>query len=141
MDLGSDYATGRGVSQDYAKAVYWYKKAAAQGISAGETALGSLYANRHGVLKNYVKAVYWYRRAAAQGYIYAESNLGLAYLQGLGVPQDDTSALKWLILAKAGGLAAAAQALHILERVAAPAQVAQAQTLAKQWWARHHGTK
>ena len=73
--LGYDYYHGYGVPQSYAKATYWWKKAAVQGYSISEYNLGIMYAHGQGVLQNYVKAVYWHKNAAAQGYAPAENNL------------------------------------------------------------------
>ena len=45
-DLGVMYANGQGVPQDYAQAVAWYRKAADQGNAAAQTNLGVMYARR-----------------------------------------------------------------------------------------------
>ena len=41
--LGWIYDVGKGVPEDSAKAVYWYRKAANQGYTASQTHLGSMY--------------------------------------------------------------------------------------------------
>ena len=48
-NLGSMYATGRGVPQDEAEAVRWYRLAAEQGLAVGQSNLGSMYAEGRGV--------------------------------------------------------------------------------------------
>ena len=65
--LGVMYANGRGVPQDYAEAVKWYRKAAEQGDFASQFNLGNLYSNGRGVPQDYVLAHMWFNLAAAQG--------------------------------------------------------------------------
>lgn len=66
--MGSFYAHGTLiVPQSNVKAIYWYRKAAAQGYPPAETKLGGIYENGRGVPRNYATAAYWYHKAAAQG--------------------------------------------------------------------------
>ena len=65
--------------RSYAKANYWYKKAAEQGDADAENNLGNAYSNGQGVPKSYTKANYWFTKAAEQGEADAENNLGNAY--------------------------------------------------------------
>src|SRR5215831_9235476 len=44
-NVGSMYAQGWGVAQDYAEAVRWYRKAAEQGNTRARTILGMMYAD------------------------------------------------------------------------------------------------
>ena len=44
-NLGIMYAYGRGIPQDYAEALKWYRKAAEQGDARAQTNLGVMYAN------------------------------------------------------------------------------------------------
>ena len=48
--LGYCYDVGKGVTQDYAQAVYWYQKAAEQGNVAALKNLGLCYEYGKGVL-------------------------------------------------------------------------------------------
>jgi TPR repeat protein len=64
--LGDFYRRGEGVSQDYAEAVNWYRKAAAQGIAAAQNNLGVCYEKGLGVPKNQAEADKWFRKAAEQ---------------------------------------------------------------------------
>jgi uncharacterized caspase-like protein len=61
------YENGRGVNQDYAEALKWYRKAADQGYADGQYALGFMYENGRGVTQDYAEALKWYRKAADQG--------------------------------------------------------------------------
>jgi TPR repeat protein len=83
------------VSQDYAKAVHWYSKAAAQGDADGQCAIGLLYATNRGVPGDYGKAAYWFRKAALQGSTQCQFNLATMYEEGRGVKQDGASAAYW----------------------------------------------
>ena len=61
------YAAGRGVSQDAAEAVTWFRRAAEQGHAGAQFTLGVMYAAGEGVPEDDVEAVAWFRRAAEQG--------------------------------------------------------------------------
>ena len=59
------YDRGWGVTQDYAEAVTWYRKAANQGHAAAQNNLGLLYEDGRGVPQDYVQAHMWFNLAAA----------------------------------------------------------------------------
>ena len=69
------YDNGRGVKQDYIKAVEWYQRAAEQGVADAQYNLGVMYYNGQGVKQDYIKAVEWYQKAAEQGHAEAQFNL------------------------------------------------------------------
>ncbi len=94
-NLGDCYYYGRGVQQDYTKAVEWFQKAANQGNSYAQCNLGFCYENGHGVQQDYKQAVEWYQKAAEQGQVNAQNNLGNCYYYGRGVQQDYTKAVEW----------------------------------------------
>ena len=97
------YHDGKGVTQDYAEAAKWYRKAADQGIAEAQQNLGVMYENGQGVPQNPAEAVKRYRRAAEQGNATAQYNLGVNYENGQGVPKDDAEAAKWYRLAAGAG--------------------------------------
>ena len=66
--LGFMYETGRGVPQNYKKALTWYRKAAEQGDAPAQYYLGNMYAHGQGVPQDDKEAATWYRKAAEQGY-------------------------------------------------------------------------
>ena len=66
--LGARYDEGRGVPQDYAKAMEWYTKAAAQGFAVAQYNLGLMYAKGNGVPQDYVQAHKWADLAASKGH-------------------------------------------------------------------------
>ena len=65
--LGSMYALGTGVPQDYKEALKWYRLAAEQGDASAQSSLGFTYRAGNSVLQNYVMAHMWYNIAAANG--------------------------------------------------------------------------
>ena len=136
-NLGVMYDNGQGVPQDYAAAVSWYRKAADQGDADAQYNLGVMYDNGQGVPQDYAAAVSWYRKAADQGYADAQYNLGVMYDNGQGVPQDYVQAHMWFNLAAATSRKRGRdKAVKNRDRVAAkmtPAQIAEAQKLAREW--------
>ena len=90
--------------------------------------------------QDYALAVQWYRKAADQGNADAQFNLGVMYANGQGVLQDYVTAHKWFNLAVSGLSASETTqrnaAVTYRDRVAArmtPAQIAEAQRLAREW--------
>ena len=73
--LGFMYDEGRGVSQNYAEAVKWYRLAAEAGDASAQNNLGVMYADGKGVSQDYAEAVKWFRRAAEQGNATAQETL------------------------------------------------------------------
>jgi len=91
-NLGNMYYHGRGVPQDYAEALGWYRKAADQGDAKAENSIALLYYQGQGVPQDYAEALRWYRKAVDQGYPPGQYNLGNMYYYGRGVPQDRAEA-------------------------------------------------
>ena len=108
-NLGVRYANGRGVPQNDAEAVKWYRLAAEQGDARAQNNLGAMYANGEGVPQNDAEAVKWFRLAAEQGDARAQNNLGVRYANGRGVPQNDARAYLWFSMAAAQGLEGATE--------------------------------
>jgi len=140
FNLGLMYANGQGVPQDYAEAVKWYQKAAQQGYAEAQSNIGFMYDQGRGVPQDYAEAVKWYRRSAEQGHATAQKNLGVMYYYGQGVPQDYIPAHMWFNLASwrfpASNRKDREDAETMRDLVASkmtPAQVAEAQRLAREW--------
>jgi len=93
--LGGMYAFGRGVPQNEAEAVRWFRAAAEQGDAGAQFFLGVMYEDGRGVLRNEAEAVRWYRAAAEQGNAAAQYNLGVMYAFGRGVAKNDAEAVRW----------------------------------------------
>lgn len=94
-EMGSIYARGQVVKQNYAEAARWYRSAADQGHAGAQAALGELYEAGQGVAGDEVAAAEWYRRAAEQGNVSGQYSLAVLYVMGRGVPRDITEAAKW----------------------------------------------
>jgi TPR repeat protein len=110
---------------------------AEQGNAVAQTALGDRYDEGQGVLQDYVEAVKWYRKAAEQGNADAQDALARMYVQGQGVPKDLVQAHMWFNLAASRfsgeGLNIDAAARDSLAAEMTPAQIEQAQRLAREW--------
>ena len=83
--------------------------------------------------RDYATAVRLVRPLAEQGDANAQYNLGVFYDNGLGVPQDKVRAYMWLNLSAAQGRDGAAAFRDLMARRMTPAQIAEAQKLAREW--------
>ena len=66
-NLGTMYAKGEGVIQDYQTAAKWFRLAAEQGYAAAQFNLGGMYHQGEGVPTNYVYAYMWFNVSASLG--------------------------------------------------------------------------
>ena len=64
--LGIMYANGKGVAENDAEAVKWYRLAAGQGNARAQTLLGDKYANGEGAPARKIDAYFWWNLAAAR---------------------------------------------------------------------------
>lgn len=82
--------------QDYAKALYWYGKAAESGDASAKFQYACcLYYGGYGV-KDYEGAANIFRKLANEGYASAAYNLGCMYYNGQGVERDrETAKALW----------------------------------------------
>lgn len=101
--IGYQYETGDGVSQDYKLAAQWYLKAAQAGESQSMKNIGNFYEDGKGVAQDWVSAANWYKKAAERGNADGEYELGEAYQFGTGVPMSRQNALHWYQLAMQHG--------------------------------------
>jgi TPR repeat protein len=132
-NLGVLYRKGRGVPQDDVQARKWYAKAAAQGQAKAQFNLGTLYFNGEGGSKDYQQALRWFRLAADQGEALAQTKIAIMYDDGQGVPHDRVQAYKWYSLAATNGDKPAPILRDLLAKQMTPAQIAEAQKLAREW--------
>ena len=82
---------------------------------------------------DYATALRLWRPLADRGDADAQFNLGIAYNNGDGVPKDYARAYMWFSLAAAAGDPTAAEYRDTVERSMSPAQIAEAQKLARAW--------
>ena len=69
--LGMSYVNppvGSGMSQDFAKAMGYLKRAADKGYPIAQYAIGEMYRNGYGVRRSRLKANKWYNKAERQGF-------------------------------------------------------------------------
>ncbi len=90
---------------------------------------------------DYATAFEKWRPLAEQGDADAQYGLGVMYAEGLGVPQDFVQAHMWFNLAGAGGYEPAPELRAIMAKHLTPAQVAEAQRLAREWKAKSEQTE
>ena len=135
QDAAAAYKRG-----DYATALLLLRPLADQRDTLAEGLLGLMYKNGEGVRQDDVQAASWYRKAADQGDDLAQTSLGKMYEYGQGVPQDYVQAHKWYNLAAARFPPSeaierkiAVSARDLIAAKMTPAQVAEAQRLAREW--------
>ncbi len=90
---------------------------------------------------DYATALREWRPLAEQGHAAAQYNLGGMYSQGQGVPRDDVLSYMWLNLAASRfppgkDRDKAVEGRDAVAERMTPAQIAEAQKLARQWWKR-----
>lgn len=136
--LGTAYFAGEGVPQDDSKAVKWFGLAAKQGMAHAQRDLGFMYSMGLGVPQDKAKAVQWYRLAAEQGEPHAQYRLAGNYRSGIGVLQDYVQAHMWFNISAAGfppgeWRDSAVTRRDNLSKQMTPAQIAEAQAMAREW--------
>ncbi len=119
--------------KDYETALNEWRPLAEQGNAHAQYSLGVLYDNGWGVPQDYGQARHWWEKAAAQGLVDAQVSLGFLYAEGRGVPRDFVQAYKWYSLAGANGNKNAATLRDALAKQMTPAQIDEAQKLAREW--------
>lgn len=117
--LGMMYYNGQGVPEDEKQAIYWWKKAAAQGYVEAMFQLGSAYLFGSQAAKFVPdpdrEAATWYFQAASAGHAEAQYHLGLLFLAGKGVVDNRQEAARWMRKAAAQGHPEAKKALSSIE--------------------------
>jgi TPR repeat protein len=131
--LGLLYKVGAGVPQNYGQAKRWFEEAAKQGHAEAQVNLGTLYLQGEAPPQSSQMALFWFSRAAEQGDAPAFAKLGLMYAEAQGVPQDVIQAHMWFQLAAASGDENSAERRDSLAVKMTPAQIAEAQELAREW--------
>lgn len=118
--LGMLHYHGQGVPEDEKQAIYWWKKAAAQGYTEAMFQLGSAYLFGAQTAKFVPdpdrEAALWYFQAASAGHAEAQYHLGLLFLAGKGVVDNRQEAARWFRKAAAQGHPEAKKALASVEK-------------------------
>ncbi|MCC6471959.1 MAG: SEL1-like repeat protein [Alphaproteobacteria bacterium] len=136
--MGVIYLLGdNAVGRDYAKALYWYQRAAALGVARAQNDIGYMVENGFGIAKDPKRAADWYRIAGEQGWGKAQVNLGRMYESGSGVPQDLKEALYWYRLAADSTLeedrAAGRARVEAIRKRVETTQIAEVDARANKW--------
>ncbi len=131
----ADFKTGKEAyyRSDYDTALKEWWPLAEQGDAKPQNALGVLYREGKGVSQNFREALRWFRLAAEQGYAGGQYNLGMMYEKGRGVRKNYVQAHMWTNLAVAQGHELARKARDLLAEKMTPAQLDEAQRLAREW--------
>ncbi len=135
------YNSGRGVPQDDAEAVRWYRLAAEQGYANAQYNIAHMYRNGRAVPQAAAETVRWFRLAAEQGVAAAQLALGVSYATGQGVAQDYVQAHMWANLGASRSTGedreAAVSLRDLITDALTPDDLSEAQRLAREWDAAH----
>jgi len=118
---------------DYDTALKEFRPLAERGKAVAQWSLGFMYERGQGVPQDYQEAMMWYRLAAEQGSETAQLFLGEMYCCVKGAKEDLVQAHKWFNLAASQGRVSAKTAREELAERMTPDQIAEAQTLAREW--------
>ncbi len=111
---------------------------AKQRDAAAQDILGQMNYIGEAFPQDYAKAVGWWRKAAEQEHNKAQSNLGLMYKSSQGVTQDYVQAYIWFNIAASSfppgeDCDIAVKNRDIVAKKMTPAQISEAQKLAREW--------
>jgi uncharacterized protein len=123
------YLYGKGVTQDDAEALKWFRNAGDQSSAVAQFDVGLMYAEGKGVRQDDAEALKSFRKGAEKGSAAAQRDLGLLYYHGRGVPQDLEQAYAWLFVANAQGLPEAAGDLDLAKKSLTPPALGRARKL------------
>ncbi len=101
--LGVANEEGKGVPQNFALAVNWYRKAISLGQNEAYAYLGSAFLDGRGVPASEDEAVRLLQEGADKGDARSQRRLAVLYTQGKGVPYDYEKALHWSLQAAQNG--------------------------------------
>ena len=86
---------GIGKTEDNVQAIFWYEKAAKQGLAEAQYNLGLLYADGDkDITVDKRQAFYWYQKAVESGELRANYQLAKLYEKGEGVAKDKAKAMQ-----------------------------------------------
>lgn len=117
LNLGAAYDNGIGVERNIDQALFWYRKAAEQGVAEAQFNLAHLLVTEE---LSATAAAEWMRKAADQGMVDAEFLMGVIYAEGIGVVADRAEARRWLAKAITKGHEDAQQYLEEMNKSGIP---------------------
>ncbi len=122
--VGLSHAFALNHKRDYAAAMTWFRKSAAQSYAPAQAIIGYQYEMGYGTAKDPAEAFRWYQRAAAQNLDDGLLHMGRAFEHGIGTAKDLAQARSYYQRAAALGFEPARDALKELGS-GPPAQTAQ----------------
>ena len=128
-----DAALRASQERKFTKAFREWRVLAEKGDVEAQFRLGAMFDKGEGTRAQPGEAMNWYRIAAYQGHSKAQCALGLMYAAGKGAPRNYVRAYMWLSLASASSEQEAARQRDLLGREMSPAQIVEAQALARSW--------
>ena len=131
--LGSMYAGGNGVPQDFNESLKWFHKAASYGRPDAMYKIGLMYDEGHGVDANSKRALKWYGKSAKRGYGNAQFMVGIMYFEGRGTKQSLPKAYAWLTLAAENNFDDANELITRLETEMSSEQLENARALTREY--------
>ena len=93
--VGLRYSSGTDVEQNYATALKWFERAAAQGHVGAQYFTAIAYSTGRGAGVDKPRAVEWFAKAADAGHVPSQYQMGAVYANGRGVNQDSIWAARW----------------------------------------------
>lgn len=109
------------------------KDSAQEGDAESQYDLAVIYYTGNVAPQDYKQAFSLFTQSAEQGFAQAQHALGAMYEKGNGVQQDNKQAWAWYSVAALSGRENIAMDLSSLEKKLSPAELKQAQELAKQY--------
>jgi len=138
--LGQMYLKGEGFPLDIEKAIYWWSKAAEQGVgwvqkrldkllevqkvlaqaeqgdALSQYKLGLRYSDGEGIPQDFEQGAYWVNQAAEQGNADAQYQLWIWLYDGIGIAVDRAKGFCWLAKAAEQGHAEAQSDIRIFAK-------------------------
>ncbi|MGO4124530.1 peptidoglycan-binding protein [Inquilinus sp. YAF38] len=129
-EIGTVFAQGVGVPQNYEHAAYWYRRAADRGKADAAYAFGFLWEQGLGVPRDAREAMTWFRKASVTGNPRGAYEVGRLYEAGELGPPNPVMAAGWYRIAAKAGDEPGKQALARLQAALDAGRLAPAQTAA-----------
>ncbi|MGD0569220.1 MAG: tetratricopeptide repeat protein [Candidatus Sulfotelmatobacter sp.] len=123
--------------EDYSTAVYWYRRAAAQGHPGAQLELGFKYQLGEGVQLDNFRAYEWFEKAAEGGNAFGAQSIAECSLQGDCPPvvQSYKNAYEWLLITE--GLGACLTCDAGVRPKLSPSEIAEANAAAQRFLRLH----
>lgn len=148
FELGSRFNYGRAAPKNVKEALRWLRRAAQGGQADAQRLLAIKFYNGYDVAVDHDEALLWSKRLAESGDAPGQMMLASMYANGEGGPRNLVRSYMWYDIAATSAQKATddsalfAAASEMRDKTAAlllPAEEAEAQQLASDWWLRKQG--